>query len=51
MRIFKVVVECCLDCPAFRGEDGFCLYSSRYVDPDLDVLDQVAEFCELELSL
>lgn len=48
MKIFKVVVGCCADCPAFRSEDGFCFYSSRFVDPDLDVLDEVADFCELE---
>lgn len=48
MKIFKVVVGCCADCPAFRSEDGFCYFSSQFVDSDLDVLDKVADFCELE---
>jgi hypothetical protein len=51
MKIFKVVVECCADCPAFRSEDGFCYFSSQFVDSDLDVLDKVADFYELEASL
>jgi hypothetical protein len=47
-RTYTTEVDCCADCPAYRDRDRWCQYSNLPIAHDHDVLEDVAEFCELE---
>lgn len=47
-RLYQVQVNCCMDCPAYRDRDRWCLFSDEPVHPDHDILLDIAEFCELK---
>lgn len=49
-RIFTVEVNCCLDCPAYRDQDNWCELSNKPIPSTSDVLEEVADFCELETN-
>lgn len=47
-RLYQVQVSCCLDCPAYRDRDEWCLLSNKPIPSDHDVFNGFPEFCELE---
>jgi hypothetical protein len=50
MKIFTLELTSCSECPAYRDTDHWCTYSNKLVSEDVDVLEEIADFCELEDS-
>jgi hypothetical protein len=47
-RLIAVQVTYCGECPAYRDADRWCDFSDKPVSEDMDVLKEIADFCELE---
>lgn len=48
MKIFSLEIASCSECPAYRDTDHWCTFSGEPVSADMDVLEEIADFCELE---